>query len=249
MAKRLKEAVDLDSIGVKVTEMKFARSGAISMSVGEGAGAAEAAVKLRVAVEAVLGADAGIRVRSNTLRLQIVGICRDDDPTDVRSGVLREGIPAERVHVWRMKPMCGGNQLATVEVPEHAGLQTLKKGKLRVGLVYCKVRLELPRIERCYRCHGYGHRAAGCKRPSREEECMTCGEKGHQSRPAGGRRTATCVGSWTGRPPTITLRVVVRGLPESGGCQQRCQGQGEGQEEDIMTKNLVKESVWAEGQT
>lgn len=50
VTRKLKDGVDLDSLGVKVTEMKYMRSGAITMTVGKGAEAALAADKLRVAV-------------------------------------------------------------------------------------------------------------------------------------------------------------------------------------------------------
>lgn len=120
MTKRLKSGVDLDSIGAKVTEMSYMKSGAIAVKVGKGAGAAEAADKLRVAVEAVLGANAGVTVSSNSLHLQALGISRDDDPTDVKEGLERGGMPPAQIGFKWMKPIRRGNQMATMEIHEHA---------------------------------------------------------------------------------------------------------------------------------
>lgn len=81
--------------------------------------------------------------------------------------------------------------MATVEVPEYVGLQILKKGRLRVGLVYCRVKLETPKVTRGFYCYGYDHRVVECTRLSRRENCMTCGGQGHQAKGCG--RPPNCV--------------------------------------------------------
>lgn len=96
VTKRLKESVDLDFMGVKVTELRYAKSGSITMSVEREADAVVVANMLRVALEAVLGADAGVRVHCNALHLLILGISLDDDPTDVQDELTREGMPPLR---------------------------------------------------------------------------------------------------------------------------------------------------------
>lgn len=99
VAKKLKDGVDLDSLGVKVTELKYVTCGAITTTVGRGAEGALPADKLRVAVEAVFGADAEVRACSNALRLQMMGISQDDDPMDVQDGLTREGVPLAQIGV------------------------------------------------------------------------------------------------------------------------------------------------------
>lgn len=69
VTKKLKENIDLDSIGVGITEIRKTRSGGVSMRVGKGKQGACAAEKLRVIVKAVFGTDAGVRINSNTLRV------------------------------------------------------------------------------------------------------------------------------------------------------------------------------------
>lgn len=103
MAKKLKNEVNLDTLGVKITAMWKTKSGAMALFVGRGEDRAMAADKLRVAVEVVLGTDAGVRIRSNTLRLQLLGICGDDDPTNICSGFIR-GVSSEQLAVKWTRP-------------------------------------------------------------------------------------------------------------------------------------------------
>lgn len=60
MCKKLKSDVDLEALGVKVTEMRRTKSGAVALAIGKGKSGAQASEKLRVAVEVVLDSDAGV---------------------------------------------------------------------------------------------------------------------------------------------------------------------------------------------
>ncbi|XP_025422303.1 cellular nucleic acid-binding protein-like [Sipha flava] len=81
-----------------------------------------------------------------------------------------------------MRPNWSGNQIATVSLPEHMATNMVMRGRTRIGLVYCRVRLHSPKIIRCFRCHCYGHRATGCKLNDRSANCMTCRGPGHLSK-------------------------------------------------------------------
>lgn len=61
---KLKDGMQ-EAFGVKYTVMRHTKGGAISMTVGKSS--RQSAEKLKVAVEAVLGADAGIRIPFNTM--------------------------------------------------------------------------------------------------------------------------------------------------------------------------------------
>lgn len=89
MTKKLKKCVDLDKIGIQITEMKHTRNEAISMAVGRGTESACVAEKLKEAVEAVLSPDAGVRLQTNLLCLEISGMSIDDDQDDVRDAMQR----------------------------------------------------------------------------------------------------------------------------------------------------------------
>lgn len=109
--------------------------------VGRVAKGASAAKKLKVAVENVLGPVAGVRLWSNFLRLEITGVSIDDGRTDVLDGLEREGVQLDGLKVNWLNPARNGVQTVSVDVPEHEALKILKKGRIRVGLVFCRVRL------------------------------------------------------------------------------------------------------------
>lgn len=95
----MKENIDLDSLGVKVNELRQMKRGAISMSVGKGVEGAKAAEKLKTAVEAVLGSGVGIQLHTNTTRLEITGISSEDDKRDNIEGLAREDVPASQAAI------------------------------------------------------------------------------------------------------------------------------------------------------
>lgn len=179
ITKKLKSGMDLDTLGMKVTAVKFTRNGAVSMMVGVGTEGELQAEKLKAAVEAVLGPDTGVRLRSNTIRLEVHGISASNDHQEIQEEMAREGVlPPQLVIKW-MRLTYDGNLMASVEVPEPAAMKLLQKGRLRVGLVYCRVKLQPKKLTRCYHCHAYGHSAARCARTSRRDCCLTCGGQKH----------------------------------------------------------------------
>lgn len=79
--------------------MKRSRSGAVAIAVRKGEEGAQAAEKLRVVVEAILGTDAGVRIHLNILRLHLLGISGDDGPPDIEEGFTRESIPPSQIRI------------------------------------------------------------------------------------------------------------------------------------------------------
>lgn len=67
-----------------------------------------------------------------------------DNDCNVDDGLVRESVPLDQLSVKWKKVVRDGNQTVFVEVPEHLALKLLKKGKIRVGLVLCQLRLQDP---------------------------------------------------------------------------------------------------------
>lgn len=156
-------------------------------------------MKLKEAVEAALGPDAGVRLQANLTRLEIQSVSGNDDRKEIEEAMTREEVPPDQLVVKWLRPWQGGNQYAVIEVPEHLALRLLKKGQIRVGLVYCRVRLQPERLIRCYQCHGCGHITARCARTSRRDCCLACGGSSHMTRDC--TRPPNCVlGKDLGRP-------------------------------------------------
>lgn len=81
----------------------------------------------------------------------------------------------------RLRKAYGDMQTATLNVPEAIANKMLASGKIKVGWSVCTL-VSKRRIERCFRCMGFGHRAAKCKAPDRSKLCRRCGEDGHFAR-------------------------------------------------------------------
>lgn len=81
MVKKTMEGFDTDALGRGI---KHTRSGATSMVVEKGEEGALADEKLKVAIEAVLDADAVIRLHTNLLQLEVQGISIDDNKKTYR---------------------------------------------------------------------------------------------------------------------------------------------------------------------
>jgi len=76
----------------------------------------------------------------------------------------------------------GGSKTAVVTVPQRIAEGVIHNGKIRVGLVICRVRAAAKRVDRCFRCHDFGHRSYSCNGPDRSNACMSCGEPDHRAR-------------------------------------------------------------------
>ncbi|XP_031781363.1 uncharacterized protein LOC116416575 [Nasonia vitripennis] len=70
--------------------------------------------------------------------------------------------------------------MAVVELDQTKAAALLKKGKIRIGWVNCRVRMRAS-VTRCYRCLGYGHVKVKCKEPDRSTSCWKCGAGGHRA--------------------------------------------------------------------
>lgn len=57
----------------------------------------------------------------------------------------------------------------------------LAVGRIKIGVVSCRVRVPVRRVTRCYRCLQYGHMSKECKGPDRTRCCRRCGEDGHKA--------------------------------------------------------------------
>ncbi|XP_022161818.1 uncharacterized protein LOC111027709 [Myzus persicae] len=64
--------------------------------------------------------------------------------------------------------------MKSIDVPN------IKAGKVRIGLVWAKVRLR-ENVKRCFNCLGYGHTRAKCNRIDHRDACSLCATTGHRA--------------------------------------------------------------------
>lgn len=85
-----------------------------------------------------------------------------------------------KIKVFRSDPR--ENMIAIVEGPAADLVKIVKKTRIKIGWTIAVVR-EIPRILRCFKCHGLGHMASACNlRESNGVLCRKCGEVGHVMR-------------------------------------------------------------------
>lgn len=103
-----------------------------------------------------------------------------------------------------------GNQMATAKIPRAIAI-TLTK--IPIGWVMCRVRPRVT-IEKCFRCHGFGHTSRNCTEQGLTTTCRRCGQTGHHEKEcrAGEDRCVACDRANMSRVPH---------RPGSGLCQAR----------------------------
>jgi hypothetical protein len=84
------------------------------------------------------------------------------------------------VEVTSVRPAYGDSQKATLKLPSELAQQLLRREKVRIGWVMCKVTMRIEQ-QRCYRCWHIGHVAQKCGGVDRRLLCFNCGEEGHKA--------------------------------------------------------------------
>lgn len=149
------------------------------MLVGKGAKAAERARKLKRAAEEALGAEVVVKDTSRPCIIEVRGIGEEDREEDVVLGVCRYGANPSEVTVRKLEPSFGGSQRALVAVTATTAEKIMVGGRVLVGLVSCRVRLRGSPLMRCFRCHGFNHKARTCGGTDKSNMCMSCGGEDH----------------------------------------------------------------------
>lgn len=80
------------------------------------------------------------------------------------------GINRDALKIISVRKRFEGTQSAIVLVPLAESRKLLAHGRIRVGLINCRVRLDDPRV-RCFRCLSFGHMSKECKGPDRSDCC------------------------------------------------------------------------------
>lgn len=128
-----------------------------------------------------LGQTATVKDMTSRVTLEFMDLDCVTTAEDVAAAINREtGTETERnVHVFGVNNR--GQALAVCEFDATEATDLLKKGRIKIGWVNCRIRPRL-RVPRCFKCLGYGHVRNDCTGPDRRDCCWKCGQKGHMGK-------------------------------------------------------------------
>lgn len=178
LVQKLRKDVDRESKNKRVVGMRKARNGKLLIEVRGDAAQVEE-VRAQVAVSAGPAVAVKTTVRNASLEV------RDLDEWTTKEEVLdavaaASGAALDSIKVASLRAHFGGTQTAVVSTPVATAGKLVAEGRLRVGLVSCRLRV-LEDRQRCFKCLAFGHTASSCTGPDRASLCWSCGSGGHKA--------------------------------------------------------------------
>jgi len=176
LAKKIRGGADHKIIGDRVTGMRQANSGGLLIEVRGDPSDVEA---VRAEVSRLAGDEIEVRSLQQRTTLEIRDLDEWSTKEEVTSSLLASyGTEGEMFRVVSLRRQHGGSQVAVVTAPKAIAQKALSTGRLRVGMVSCRIRLREGKA-RCFRCLSYGHMSKACKGKDRSGCCWRCGTSGH----------------------------------------------------------------------
>ncbi|CAI6369044.1 unnamed protein product [Macrosiphum euphorbiae] len=172
--KKVMSEVNLQEIGVEVSNTRRTKAGGILLEIKGKAGADLLAERLKNTI----GDQACISRPSRTTQILVVNIADWLEEARVIDDIRRadEGLQSATIVV---RNNSGGGRVAAVKVSMATALRLSAAGAIRVGMGNCRVKLLENRKARCYRCDELGHMARNCTAVSAVMKCFRCHRVGH----------------------------------------------------------------------
>lgn len=174
LLRSVKRGVNSEVTGNSISKMRRTGKGELLIEIHGGADSAEV---VRAEVTRSLGAGAKVRKMVDTSPIEI----RDLDEEATKDEVLN-AVAAyagdDTAQLVSMRKIYGGAQSAIVFLPSTAARRLCAEGRVRVGLVYARVRSTELR-ERCFKCLGFRHVSRTCSATDRSACYFRCGAESH----------------------------------------------------------------------
>lgn len=176
LVKKIRGGVNSEVIGERVVGMRKTRSGGILLEIKGDSSDVEA---VRAEVQKSTGGVNVVRTLEQRTMLEIRDLDEWTNEEDVIEAVASAtGAGRETLKVISLRKAYGGSQIALVLAPTALCRNVVAHGRLRIGLVNCRVRQGVNRA-RCFRCLSFGHTSKDCKGPDRSKWCRRCGSQSH----------------------------------------------------------------------
>lgn len=181
LLKDIKSNVDVDSLGVKIKNIRKTGKGDLMFEVE---GQRREANILKEEIKKKVENASDIKIHSKVNLLHVNDIDPTMDNNEVLDAIRRAIVPSKKglVEVRFLRKNAGGGQVAMVAIEDKESAEYLVKvGRIRIGWTNCRIKRWV-RLERCFRCQQYGHRADQCKGEDRAGVCRKCGNNEHGER-------------------------------------------------------------------
>ena len=136
---------------------------------------------LKDAITAVIQGVGEIKTFTPKTSVEIRDLDCAMDASDVEAALRRDiqGLQDLKVHVTKTNSR--GQKAAIVQLNTEKAKLLLHQKKIKIGwIINCRIRERID-VERCYKCHGYGHRQRHCKGTDRSKLCYRCGDADHKA--------------------------------------------------------------------
>ncbi|CAI6375411.1 unnamed protein product [Macrosiphum euphorbiae] len=174
LAQKIKSGIN---VGDNITSMRKTKSGGLLLEVR---GDQSVVDTVRSEVARVSGDAAHVRLLLQRSLVEIRDIDSWSCKEDISGTIARDaGIPEVSVNVVSLRSTYGGSQTALVLLPMGPANGIITRGRIKISVVSCRVRLAERRRARCFNCCVYDHEAKDCKGIDRRKCCRRCGESGH----------------------------------------------------------------------
>lgn len=181
MLRKMKTDPSLSEFGKQVRKIRRTQQGELLLEIK--GNASTNVPKFRGELEATLKDLASVRTGAQRTALICSGLDEATSAEDLHSSLVSQfpGILLQPEDVKGLRRMRDGTQVASLLMSANDAIAVIKRGAVTVGWSRCRI-IQDVRPTKCYRCLGYGHRAANCKAPDRSDCCLRCGEKGHKAK-------------------------------------------------------------------
>lgn len=139
---KVKRNVRADAIGESITKMRETRNGDLLIEVKGGAVMAEV---IRDEVQRTCGTDNVIQLMGQRSIVELRDLDCTIVETDIQEALTRE-FGVNETKIINLRKTFGGEQAAIVLVPAGVATELVTRGRIRVGIVYCRARVAVRRL-------------------------------------------------------------------------------------------------------
>lgn len=166
LLKTIRKNVDPEVTGDAIMKMRETQNGKLLIEINGGSGPTEA---VRAEVARSMGPKASVRVLEDKSPIEILDIDAETTTQEVADALVRHDGGTE-ARVVSLRKAYGGSQTAVILLPSAVAARLCKAGRIRVGLVYARVRhTELK--QRGFKCLNFNHMARECGGRDRTGHC------------------------------------------------------------------------------